>query len=57
MVTCGFDDPGGDFIERKVVGFDAEVGGIAVERGADLEKVTDGFLGIVVVEKGAVGVP
>lgn len=56
VVAGGLDDAGGDFVEGEVVGLDAEVGGVAVERGADFEEFADGAFGVGGVEEGAVGV-
>ena len=57
MIARGFDDASGDFVEREVVSFDTDVGGIAVEWCTDTKKIVDCFFGIVVVEKRAICVP
>lgn len=56
MVAGGFDNPGGDFVETEIVGFDPKVCGVAVEGSADFQKLPDGALGVVVVQERAIGV-
>lgn len=56
VVAGGLDDASGDFVEGEVVGLDAEVGGVAVERGSDFQEVADGAFRIGGVKEGAVGV-
>ena len=57
MIARGLDDASGDFVEREVVSFDTDVGGITVEWCADTKKVTDRFFGIVVIKERAICVP